>query len=330
LVGTFVIDKAGAGYQSTSPFNLVASNDEWAAPIMAEVGPDGNVWVLDWYKFIVQHNPTPQGFSTGKGNAYESDLRDKKYGRVYRVVYNGKDGLDKAATEAADKSVLNGLDPSNEAALVAALKHPTMLWRKHAQRLLIEKGALSNATTQALRSLVSVDSVDSYGLYVGAIHALWILNATKPSKTVAFTNAQSGVKMENELTSAMKHKSPGVRLPPVDALLGIDHLQKEVRTELEFQGAGFRSLEVNLKSFPGSKDRGPAQDPVGTTHGCRGRQRSVGRKKSDQCPKRNVCRNPCAGGKGVGNNEQLSGLQFIEKSLHCGVRILIGLSIQNL
>ena len=41
-------------------------------PIMAEVGPDGNVWVIDWYNFIVQHNPTPQGFKTGKGNAYET------------------------------------------------------------------------------------------------------------------------------------------------------------------------------------------------------------------------------------------------------------------
>ena len=37
---------------------------------MAEVGPDGNVWVIDWYNYIVQHNPTPAGFETGKGNAY--------------------------------------------------------------------------------------------------------------------------------------------------------------------------------------------------------------------------------------------------------------------
>ncbi len=46
---------------------------------MAEVGPDGNMWVIDWYNFIVQHNPTPKGFQNGKGNAYESDLRDKKH-----------------------------------------------------------------------------------------------------------------------------------------------------------------------------------------------------------------------------------------------------------
>ena len=53
---------------------------------MAEVGPDGNVWVIDWYNYIVQHNPTPAGFKTGKGNAYETELRDKKHGRIYRIV----------------------------------------------------------------------------------------------------------------------------------------------------------------------------------------------------------------------------------------------------
>ena len=87
LVGCFVINKDGANFNSTSPFNLVASDDEWSAPIMSEVGPDGNVWVIDWYNYIIQHNPTPQGFKNGRGNAYETDLRDKKHGRIYRVVY---------------------------------------------------------------------------------------------------------------------------------------------------------------------------------------------------------------------------------------------------
>ena len=42
LVGMFVLEKDGAGYKSVSPGNLVASDDEWSAPIMAEVGPDGS------------------------------------------------------------------------------------------------------------------------------------------------------------------------------------------------------------------------------------------------------------------------------------------------
>ena len=88
LVGTFVLNESNSNFKSKYSFNLVASDDQWSAPIMAEVGPDGNVWVLDWYNYIVQHNPTPNGFETGKGNAYETDLRDKKFGRIYRVVTN--------------------------------------------------------------------------------------------------------------------------------------------------------------------------------------------------------------------------------------------------
>ena len=67
LVSTFVLSADGADFHSTSPANLLASDDEWVAPIMAEVGPDGCVWVIDWYNYIVQHNPTPEGFETGKG-----------------------------------------------------------------------------------------------------------------------------------------------------------------------------------------------------------------------------------------------------------------------
>src|SRR5207248_3481874 len=83
---TSVRTRNGADYQTRNAWNLVASDDEWASPVMAEVGPDGNVWLIDWYAYIVQHNPTPPGFKTGKGNAYETDLRDKKHGRIYRLV----------------------------------------------------------------------------------------------------------------------------------------------------------------------------------------------------------------------------------------------------
>ena len=78
------------GFISHNAWNPVASDDEWTSPILAEVGPDGQVWVIDWYNFIIQHNPTPEGYKTGKGSAYETPLRDKTHGRIYRVV--AKDG----------------------------------------------------------------------------------------------------------------------------------------------------------------------------------------------------------------------------------------------
>ena len=87
LTAAFVLQPNGTDYVARYGWNLLAGRDDWQAPIDAQVGPDGHMWVIDWYNIIVQHNPTPQGYRTGQGNAYEIDLRDKKYGRVYRVVY---------------------------------------------------------------------------------------------------------------------------------------------------------------------------------------------------------------------------------------------------
>ncbi|WP_149496266.1 PVC-type heme-binding CxxCH protein [Roseiconus lacunae] len=193
LVGSFVLKPDGSDFHSTSPFNLIASDDEWSAPIMAEVGPDGNVWVVDWYNYIVQHNPTPQGFETGKGNAYETDLRDKKHGRVYRVVPNEKPA--KPAVALSDASAAD---------LVDALKNPTMLVRKHAQRLLVEQGKQDAEIVEALIALAKDQSTDEIGLNVSAIHALWTLHGLG---VLDGSNQQA----TEAAIAALGHPSPGVR-----------------------------------------------------------------------------------------------------------------------
>ena len=71
-----IIEKQGAGFVTRDGWNLAAGAEEWFAPVHTQVGPDGAVWFADWYNFIIQHNPTPPGFSNGPGNAYESSLRD--------------------------------------------------------------------------------------------------------------------------------------------------------------------------------------------------------------------------------------------------------------
>jgi putative membrane-bound dehydrogenase-like protein len=197
LVGTFALMRDGAGYRSTSPMNLVAADDEWAAPIMAEVGPDGNVWVIDWYNYIVQHNPTPAGFKTGRGAAYESDLRDKKHGRIYRLVYG----------ESTAKPPALSIDHPEE--LVAALKRDNLFWRRHAQRLLVERGQTD--VVGALVTLVKDQSVDEIGLNVGAIHALWTLHGLG-----VVDDAHPDVL--DVVRSALNHPSAGVRRNAVQVL----------------------------------------------------------------------------------------------------------------
>lgn len=168
IVGSFVLEKNGAGYKSSNLFNTVASIDDWAAPIMSEVGPDGNVWVLDWYNYIVQHNPTPNGFKTGKGAAYESDLRDKRFGRIYRLMYD-------TASDAKTASHSRDLSKASRSELIEALQDKNFFWRRTAQRLLVEQNAVDNDSLKALVSLVNNPEVDAIGLNTAAIHAIWTL-----------------------------------------------------------------------------------------------------------------------------------------------------------
>jgi putative membrane-bound dehydrogenase-like protein len=216
LVGTFVIRRDGSGFRSTNSFNLFASDDEWAAPIMAEVGPDGCVWVLDWYNFIVQHNPTPQGFKTGRGAAYENDLRDKTHGRIYRIVYEGdrEQETGNRKQETGDREQETGSKPFTLAGaspekLVATLKADNLLWRRHAQRLLVERG--KQDVLPALYALVRDAATDEIGLNVGAIHALWTLHGLG---ALNGSNAEANA----VAIAALKHPSPGVRRNAVQML----------------------------------------------------------------------------------------------------------------
>jgi putative membrane-bound dehydrogenase-like protein len=201
LVATFQLQRNGTNFTSRNAWNLLASDDEWSAPIAAEVGPDGNVWVIDWYNYIVQHNPTPTGFKTGKGNAYETDLRDKTHGRIYRLV----------AKSARPATPLSLKDASPEK-LVATLRSDNLFWRMHAQRLLLERG--QRDVVPGLLKLVGDPAMDDIGLNPGAIHALWtvyglgVLKDGADSKAIAVAEA------------ALKHKSAGVRRSAVLALAG--------------------------------------------------------------------------------------------------------------
>src|SRR5262249_12708445 len=197
LVATFELQPDGGSFRSRNAWNLLASDDEWTAPIMAEVGPDGNVWVIDWYNYIVQHNPTPPGFKTGKGNAYETDLRDKKHGRIYRIVSTGAKPRPASLKEATPEQ------------LVATLKHDNLFWRRHAQRLLVERDGKD--VVPALVKLARDPGTDEIGLNASVIHALWtlhglgVLNGTDSNALAA-------------AVAALKHQSAGVRRNAVQVL----------------------------------------------------------------------------------------------------------------
>jgi putative membrane-bound dehydrogenase-like protein len=198
LVATFTLERKGSDVVDYNGWNLLASDDEWTAPINAEVGPDGHVWVIDWYNYIVQHNPTPHGFKTGRGSAYETPLRDKTHGRIYRIVY--KD---------APPAQPFALDPANPANLVAALSNDNQLWRMHAQRLLVERRKMD--VVPELANLARNTAVDQIDLNASAVHALWTLHGLG-AMSDAFPAATEAAVL------ALRHPSAGVRRNAVQVL----------------------------------------------------------------------------------------------------------------
>ena len=159
LVGQLFLEPDGSHFRARDGWSLFASRDEWCAPISAEVGPDGCVWILDWYNYIVQHNPTPRGFDNGPGNAYVTPLRDKTHGRIWRVV-------PESGTTAAPPLADLGQR-------VAALEDGNLFWRLSAQRLLAsEPGAERDA---ALLRMLAEPRIDAVGLVPGALHAAHLL-----------------------------------------------------------------------------------------------------------------------------------------------------------
>jgi putative heme-binding domain-containing protein len=233
LLGKFHLEARGADFIAHNGRNFAASDDEWTGPVCAEVGPDGALWVSDWYNYVIQHNPTPRGFQTGKGAAYETPLRDKTHGRIYRIAYSRagvapaqNDGEPSTVANAGARATAGGRRDAyptltTPQQLVAALKNDNLLWRMHAQRLLVTRG--QKDVVPALCDLVRDQGMDEIGLNPAAIHALWTLHGLG---ALAGSDAQAS----DAALAALKHPSAGVRraaamvLPrnekSLDALLG--------------------------------------------------------------------------------------------------------------
>lgn len=203
LVHTVYMEPDGAIFkeQSGEIENLLSSSDEWVAPVFADIGPDENIWVADWYNPVIQHNPDRRGMfnqiwsaERGEGNAHLNPLRDKQHGRIYIVEYTGNKA-----------DAITSLDATDNAALIRGLKSTNQFWRLTAQRLIVE-----NQKTELVPQLIEMvndQSVDAIGLNTGAIHALWTLHGLDE-----IDQAMTAVE------GALSHPSAGVRKAAMQVL----------------------------------------------------------------------------------------------------------------
>ncbi|HSD30207.1 MAG TPA: PVC-type heme-binding CxxCH protein, partial [Vicinamibacteria bacterium] len=129
LVHRDVLAPAGAtftGRRAREGVEFLASTDSWFRPVNLAIGPDGALYVVDYYRKVIEH---PEWASTGVATSRDLYLGQDK-GRIYRVV--------PAAAPPPPPRV--DLARASDAELAAHLQSPNLWWRRTAQRLLVERG----------------------------------------------------------------------------------------------------------------------------------------------------------------------------------------------
>ncbi|MCF0039189.1 PVC-type heme-binding CxxCH protein [Dyadobacter fanqingshengii] len=251
LVHKAILEPDGAGFKEKDGWNFMASSDEWFGPVQAETGPDGAVWIADWYNFIIQHNvfvpaQSPAEFIMpfkeqphGPGNAFSSPMRDLNHGRIYRVVYkNGKN----MPPMKLSKDDLPGL--------IAALENDNMFWRMTAQRLLVESKKLS--VVPDLFKIINNPKVDEIGLNSPAVHALWTLHGL---------GALDGSNVEalQVVNKALTHPAAGVRKAAASVLPKNEQSFEMLQKRMKDANLNTRlSVFVALVELPASEKVGEA------------------------------------------------------------------------
>ena len=115
----FVLADDGAGYAAREQTELIKSNHVAFRPIDIKMGPDGAIYIADWYNPIIQHGEVD----------FRDPRRDHSHGRIWRVTAKGRTLVRRPHLVGAT------ID-----ALLDLLKAPEDWTRQQAKRVLKERG----------------------------------------------------------------------------------------------------------------------------------------------------------------------------------------------
>jgi putative membrane-bound dehydrogenase-like protein len=192
---------------------FLASTDNWFRPVNLVLGPDGAVYVADFYREAIE---TP--LSLPDDIKKRLNLESRGRGRIWRIV--PETGVSKPRPALAKAAA---------AALVPYLTDPNPWWRYTAQRLLLER---QDKTVIARLSEIARDSP----LPQGRLHALWTLDGLSALREMdierALADAEAGVR-ENALRMAEPRLTRSKRLRKAVSALASDPAP-HVRFQLAF------------------------------------------------------------------------------------------------
>ena len=141
------LEPDGATYLAKAEPDLLVANDAWFMPVALKIGPDGCLYILDWY----------DRYHCSQDAARDPEGVDRLKGRLYRLRYKN--------TPRAP-----GVDLANESddQLINRLSSANIYFREAAQRILTER---SSPDARAKLERIVFSEADRKA----RLHALWVL-----------------------------------------------------------------------------------------------------------------------------------------------------------
>ncbi|WOK09049.1 c-type cytochrome [Imperialibacter roseus] len=158
---------------------FLASTDAWFRPVQFYVGPDGALYMIDYYRQIVEHPEWMSEEVNNSGALYNGSNQ----GRIYRISPKGTAPMNWAGS--IDIPAMT----SDE--IVTLLGSDNIWWRRNVQRLIVANEAL-------VPNDVLIDYVASTERAVGFLHGLWALEGR-------------GQLTAELIERGLRHKAAGVR-----------------------------------------------------------------------------------------------------------------------
>lgn len=143
------LEPHGSTFKAIEQPDFIRSEDPWFRPVDIQLGPDGALYVADFYNRIIGHYEVPL---THPG-------RDKKRGRIWRIVYKGANTKPPAQPRRDWSKASTG-------ELIEDLAHPNLWVRMQATNQLAGR----TGPVAAIRSTIA-SPVNAFQ----RIHSLWAL-----------------------------------------------------------------------------------------------------------------------------------------------------------
>lgn len=151
--------------------DLLTSEDKFFRPVNMEFGPDGCLYVADWYDKIISHNEVSR----------TDPERDKSHGRIWRIRHVSQ-----------KPTAIPNFKTVKTEALVDYLKSPSLWMKRSAWHQITDR---TPDETSALASPLVALAGDKSQDEITRIHAVWSLEGIK----------HYDAKLMNDLLSAREH-----------------------------------------------------------------------------------------------------------------------------